>query len=446
MFEAEVVLGADAREHRDFLATQTRDSTLPHDRDADLVGRDEFAPRPQVFPEQGRFGRHISTVGDRALGLGVPLATRIVATGTGATRTMRDLGRSSSRTHDQGMTDSLVLVTGGSGFIAGHCILQLLDRGYRVRATIRSLAKEGSVREVLARAGMTRGDALEFVAADLTRDDGWADAVAGVDAVLHVASPVLPGKVADEEEIIGPARDGTLRVLRAASDAGVRRVVLTSAFHAVGFGHPHAHDRFAEDDWSPVDGPGVDAYGRSKILSERAAWEFVASEGRGIELVVLLPVAVMGPLMGSEISGSNQLIQRLLTGAIPALPRLSIPIVDVRDVAAAHVAAIDAPEAAGQRILLASGEPAIAMSAIAATLGDHLGEAAAKVPTRRLADFVVRVGALVNAELRTSAAELGLVKHVSIDKARRILGFAPRPSEEAIAAAGRSLVAAGLVS
>ena len=176
------------------------------------------------------------------------------------------------------------------------------------------------------------------------------------------------------------------------------------------------------------------------------AWEFVASEGRGIELVVLLPVAVMGPLMGSEISGSNQLIQRLLTGAIPALPRLSIPIVDVRDVAAAHVAAIDAPEAAGQRILLASGEPAIAMSAIAATLGDHLGEAAAKVPTRRLADFVVRVGALVNAELRTSAAELGLVKHVSIDKARRILGFAPRPSEEAIAAAGRSLVAAGLVS
>ena len=344
------------------------------------------------------------------------------------------------------MTDSLVLVTGGSGFIAGHCILQLLDRGYRVRTTVRSLTREGSVREVLARAGMTRGDALEFVVADLTRDDGWADAVVGVDTVLHVASPVRPGKVADEDELINPAVDGTLRVLRAARDAGVRRVVLTSAFHAVGFGHPHAHDRFTEDDWSPIDGPGVDAYGRSKILSERAAWEFVASEGRDLELVVLLPVAVMGPLMGTEISGSNRLIQRLLAGKMPGLPRLSIPIVDVRDVAAAHVASIDAPAAAGQRILLASGEPAIAMSAIAAVLRDHLGEAAAKVPTRRIPDLVVRVGALVNAELRSSAAELGLVKQVSIDKARRILGSAPRPSEEAIVAAGTSLVAARLIS
>ena len=344
------------------------------------------------------------------------------------------------------MTDSLVLVTGGSGFIAGHCILQLLDHGYRVRTTVRSLTREGSVREVLARAGMTRGDALEFVVADLTRDDGWADAVVGVDTVLHVASPVRPGKVADEDELINPAVDGTLRVLRAARDAGVRRVVLTSAFHAVGFGHPHAHDRFTEDDWSPIDGPGVDAYGRSKILSERAAWEFVASEGRDLELVVLLPVAVMGPLMGTEISGSNRLIQRLLAGEMPGLPRLSIPIVDVRDVAAAHVASIDAPAAAGQRILLASGEPAIAMSAIAAVLRDHLGEAAAKVPTRRIPDLVVRVGALVNAELRSSAAELGLVKQVSIDKARRILGFAPRPSEEAIVAAGTSLVAARLIS
>ena len=344
------------------------------------------------------------------------------------------------------MTDSLVLVTGGSGFIAGHCILQLLDRGYRVRTTVRSLTREGSVREVLARAGMTRGDALEFVVADLTRDDGWADAVVGVDTVLHVASPVRPGRVADEDELINPAVDGTLRVLRAARDAGVRRVVLTSAFHAVGFGHPHAHDRFTEDDWSPIDGPGVDAYGRSKILSERAAWEFVASEGRDLELVVLLPVAVMGPLMGTEISGSNRLIQRLLAGEMPGLPRLSIPIVDVRDVAAAHVASIDAPAAAGQRILLASGEPAIAMSAIAAVLRDHLGEAAAKVPTRRIPDLVVRVGALVNVELRSSAAELGLVKQVSIDKARRILGFAPRPSEEAIVAAGTSLVAARLIS
>ena len=172
---------------------------------------------------------------------------------------------------------------------------------------------------VLGTAGLIRGDALEFIAADLTRDQGWADAVNGVDAVLHVALPVRPGKVDDEDEVIAPARDGALRVLRAARDAGVRRVVLTSAFHAVGFGHPHTHDRFTEADWSVLDGPGVDAYGRSKILSERAAWEFVATEGRGLELVTLLPVAVMGPVMGAEISGSNRLIQRMLTGAMPAI-------------------------------------------------------------------------------------------------------------------------------
>ena len=343
------------------------------------------------------------------------------------------------------MTDSLVLVTGGSGFIAGHCIVELLRRGFRVRTTVRNLTRQSTVREVIDRAGTTRGAALEFAAADLTRDQGWSDAVAGVDAVMHVASPVRPGKVDDEDEVIGPARDGALRVLRAARDAGVRRVVLTSAFHAAGFGHPHAHARFTEEDWSVLDGPGVDAYGRSKILSERAAWEFVESEGRGLELVTLLPVAVMGPVMGAAISGSNQLVQRMLTGALPGLPRLHIPIVDVRDVAAAHVAAIDSPEAAGQRILVATGEPAIAMAEIADILRSHLGDAAGKVPTRRVPDLVVRVGALVNVELRSVAAELGVVKLVSIDKARRLLDYSPRPAETAIVAAAESMIAAGLV-
>jgi nucleoside-diphosphate-sugar epimerase len=363
----------------------------------------------------------------------------------GTTRIAGDLAGITGSTHDGSMTDSLVLVTGGSGFIAGHCIAELLQQGFRVRTTVRSLTREAKVREVLAKAGVTRGSAVEFVAADLTRDEGWADAVAGIDAVLHVASPVRPGKVDDEDEVIGPARDGALRVLRAARDAGVRRVVLTSAFHAAGFGHPHSHDHFTEDDWSIPDGPGVDAYGRSKILSERAAWKFVESEGRGLELVTLLPVAVMGPVMGAEISGSNQLLQRMLTGALPGMPRLYIPIVDVRDVATAHVAAINAPGASGQRFLIASGEPAIAMSTIADTLRARLGDAAAKVPTRQLPNFVVRVGALFNVELRSVAAELGLVKKVSIDKARRVLGFSPRTSEEAIVAAGKSMIAAGLV-
>jgi nucleoside-diphosphate-sugar epimerase len=222
-------------------------------------------------------------------------------------------------------------------------------------------------------------------------------------------------------------------------------VLLTSAFHAVGFGHPHTHDVFTEQDWSVIDGPGVDAYGRSKILAERAAWDFAAAEGGSTELVTMLPVAVMGPVMGREISGANQLVQRILDGKLPGFPNMYIPIVDVRDVASAHVAAMTAADAAGQRILVADGEPAIAMTRIGAVLRDHLGDAAKRVPTRRIPDVVVRVGALFSTELRSVAAELGLVKRVSDDKARRVLGLQARSSEEAIVAAAESMIAKSLV-
>ena len=191
---------------------------------------------------------------------------------------------------------SPVLVTGGSGFIAGHCILQLLDAGRSVRATLRSTSREASVRETLQQAGATNLDRLEFVAADLTSDDGWDAAMDGVDAVLHVASPVMPGQVKDEQTVISPAREGAVRVIEAARRAGARRVVLTSAFHAAGFGHGPIDHVFTEDDWSPLDGPGMDAYGRSKVLAERAAWDAVADGGP--ELVTILPVAVVGPPCG----------------------------------------------------------------------------------------------------------------------------------------------------
>ncbi|WP_433799332.1 NAD-dependent epimerase/dehydratase family protein [Actinomycetospora sp. CA-084318] len=326
-----------------------------------------------------------------------------------------------------------VLVTGGSGFIAGHCILQLLESGYEVRATVRSTTREPAVRAALGQAG----EGLRLVGADLRHDDGWAEAVRGCDAVLHVASPVAPGRVDDEAALIATAREGSRRVLRAARTAGVRRVVLTSAFHAVGFGHPHSHGVFTEDDWSVPDGPGVDAYGRSKIEAERAAWRFVADGGP--ELVTILPVAVVGPVLGGTVSGANELLERLLTGRLPGLPDLAIPVVDVRDVARAHVAAIAAPGAAGRRILVSSG-PAIPMAHIAATLREHLGAAAAKVPTRRIPNPVVRLGALFSPEFRTVAAELGLVKRISDERARTVLGLRPRPAEEAIVAAGRSLV------
>lgn len=342
------------------------------------------------------------------------------------------------------MTPLRVLVTGGSGFIAGHCIVQLLAQGHRVRATVRSLAKEAAVRAVLTEAGMVHGENLGFVAADLTRDEGWAAAVADVDVVLHVASPVQPGQVDDEQALIAPAREGTLCVLRAARDAGVKRVVLTSAFHAVSWGHPHDGRTFTERDWTVLDGPGVDAYGRSKTLAERAAWDFLAAEGGAMELVTLLPVAVMGPVMGRDVSGANHLLQAMLDGAMPALPNLFIPIVDVRDVAAAHLLAMTTAEAAGERFLLSNG-PALAMKEIGATLRAKLGAAARRVPTRSLPDFVVRVGARFSARLRGIAPDLGYAKRTSNEKARRVLGWTPRDPHEAIVAAAESMVRKGLL-
>ena len=342
------------------------------------------------------------------------------------------------------MPTTTVLVTGGSGFIAGHCILQLLEAGHEVRTTVRSLARESSVRSILAGAGMVRGDHLGFVAADLLRDDRWAEAVRDVDVVLHVASPVRPGHVADENELIGPAREGTLRVLRAARDAGVQRVVLTSAFHAVSWGHPHTGHVFTEADWTVLDGPGVDAYGKSKTLAERAAWDFMATSPGPMELVTTLPVAVMGPVMGTAVSGANHIVQRMLDGGMPAFPRLFIPIVDVRDVARAHVLAMTVPGAAGQRFLLSNG-PAIEMRDIGATIRARLGAAARNVPTRTVPDVVVRVASVFSPEFRAVVPDLGYSKRTSNEKARRILGWTARDPAEAIAAAAASMVAKGLV-
>lgn len=339
-----------------------------------------------------------------------------------------------------------VLVTGGSGFIAGHCIIQLLNQGYDVRATLRATtlrSREAAVRGQLSAAGLVNGDALGFVAADLADDAGWAAAVRDCDYVLHVASPVHTGNPRNEDEVIAPARNGTLRVLRAARDAGVKRVVLTSAFHAVGFGHPHSGHTFTEDDWSVLDGPGMDAYGRSKTLAERAAWDFVAAEGGRTELATILPVGVLGPVLGREVSGTNHLVQRLLKGEMPGVPHMYVPIVDVRDVAAAHILAMTVPEAAGRRFLVSSGA-AMSMKQIGAVLRDHLGAAASRVPTRTIPDAVVRLAALFNREFRPIVSDLGYAKKVSSDRARSMLGWTARAPEEAILAAASSMLDASL--
>lgn len=341
------------------------------------------------------------------------------------------------------MTQRRVLVTGGSGFIAGHCILQLLAQGHSVRTTIRSLAKEDAARAVLNEAGMADGSNLSFVAADLLNDAGWAAAVAECDVVLHVASPVMPGHVANEDDVIVPAREGTLRVLRAAREAGVKRVVLTSAFHAVSWGHRHSNHVFTESDWTKLDGPGVDAYGKAKTLAERAAWDFVAGGG-GPELTTLLPVAVMGPVMGRDISGANHIIQRMLVGGVPGFPNLFIPIVDVRDVASAHVLAMTTPEAAGERFLISNG-PALALKEIGAIIRAELGADAARVPTRNIPDIAVRLGSIFNPELRAFVPDLGYSKKTTNEKARRVLHWTPRAPREAIVAAAQSMISKGLI-
>ena len=215
---------------------------------------------------------------------------------------------------------SEVLVTGGSGFIAAHCILQLLATGHRVRTTVRNLARRDEVLAMLKQGGAAAPADVAFHAADLTVDAGWAEAVKGCDHVLHVASPLVPYVPRDENELVVPAREGTLRVLRAARDAGVKRLVLTSSFAAIGYGHPSRETPFDETVWTNIEGDDVQPYVKSKALAERAAWDFIAREGGALELAVVNPVAVLGPALGPDVSASLTLVQALLDGRTPGSP------------------------------------------------------------------------------------------------------------------------------
>jgi nucleoside-diphosphate-sugar epimerase len=343
------------------------------------------------------------------------------------------------------MGGELVLVTGGSGFIGAHCILQLLDRGFRVRTTVRSLDREAQVRAMLKAGGNAQGDALSFAAADLMSDAGWPQAVAGCDFVLHVASPFPLGVPKNDDELVIPAREGTLRVLRAARDAGVRRVVLTSSFAAIGYGHPPTDRPFEETDWTDLSGGGTTAYVKSKTLAERAAWDFVGREGGALELAVVNPVAVFGPVLGADYSTSIELVQRMLDGKVPGCPRLSFGIVDVRDVADLHLRAMTDPAAKGERFLAVAGD-FMTIQQIAEVLKARLGTAAARVPTRVLPDWLLRLIALVDPSVRQIVPELGKLKNATNAKARHLLGWKPRSREDAILATAESLIQLGLLA
>jgi nucleoside-diphosphate-sugar epimerase len=336
---------------------------------------------------------------------------------------------------------STVLVTGGSGFIASHAILRLLDAGHQVRTTVRNLSREPEVRSML---NQPPADRLKFFAADLGADGGWKEAVAGCDSVLHVASPFPSGVPQHEDELILPARDGALRVLRAARDAQVKRVVLTSSFAAVGYGQDDRTAPFDETCWTDPKSAGLTAYVKSKTIAERAAWNFIAAEGGGLELSVVNPVAVLGPVLGADFSTSILLIERMLNGALPGCPKLCFGVVDVRDVAQMHVVAMTHPAAKGERFLSVAGD-FMSIVEMARVLKNRLGAAARKVPTRELPNWMVRLAALRDPAVKQIIPELGKIKNATNAKARRELGWAPRSNEESILATAESLLKLGLV-
>ena len=342
------------------------------------------------------------------------------------------------------MSEDLVLVTGGSGFVATHCIDQLLRAGYNVRTTVRSLTREPQVRATLKAAGTPRLEALTVVAADLGANEGWAEAVAGCHYVLHVASPFPPHAPKHEDDLIIPARDGALRVLRAARDAGVERVVMTSSFAAVGYGHKSRTAVFTEADWTDITGADVAAYPKSKTIAERAAWDFIAREGGRLELSVVNPVGIFGPVLSSDYAPSILIVQRLLDGAVPACPRLYFGTVDVRDVADLHLRAMTNPAAKGERFLALAGD-SLSLLDVANILKKRMGSVSHRVPTREMPDWIVRLLANFISDMKMIAPEVGKQKNISNEKARRVLGWTPRSNEESIIATAESLQNLGLL-
>lgn len=337
-----------------------------------------------------------------------------------------------------------VLVTGGSGFVGVHAILQLLQAGYEVRTTIRDLKRETDVRAMLKAGGVSDAAGLSFYAADLLADTGWTEAVAGCEYVLHIASPFPSTAPKSEDELITPAREGTLRVLRAARDAGVKRVVVTSSFAAVGYGHAPQEQPYTENDWTDPTGKDVAAYIKSKTLAERAAWDFVAREEGHLELTVINPVGIFGPVLSRDYSSSIGLVKALLDGAMPATPRIYFGVVDVRDVADLHIRAMTHPRAGGQRYIAVSG-PALSLHDVAVILRKQLGADARRVPRFQFPDGLVRLLARISPAMRGMVPQLGIVRNATSEKARKELGWSPRSANEAIIASGESLVRLGMI-
>jgi nucleoside-diphosphate-sugar epimerase len=334
----------------------------------------------------------------------------------------------------------LVLVSGGSGYIAGFTIRQLIEQGWTVRATIRNLNREAEVRDWLK----VDNDRLSFFAADLTSDAGWAEAMAGCSHVVHMASPLPMNAVKDETELIVPARDGALRAIRFARDAGVTRLVMTSSVAAIFYGRTADKDVFTEADWTNVAAGDVSAYAKSKTIAERAARDWIAAEGGSLEFVTVNPGMVLGPLLGTDFSPSLEVVKRVLEGTYPALPDLGFNLVDVRDVADLHIRALSAPDMSGERFMAVAPHGFLRLMEIAAILREQLPDHAGKVPVRRMPNWVMRIVSLFDPAVRQLIGELGKVRRAEPTHAMEKLGWRPRAAADSVVDTANSLIAMGV--
>ncbi|MCC9064639.1 SDR family oxidoreductase [Flavobacterium piscisymbiosum] len=336
-------------------------------------------------------------------------------------------------------THQKVLVTGGTGFVAIHSILQLLNRGYQVRTTIRSIKSKDKIFETLKNGGITDFSKLDFIEADLTSDKNWLEAMIDCQYVLHIASPIFLRLPKNEDEMIRPAVDGTLRVLKAAREAGVKRVLMTSNFGAVGYSHKDKNTIITEESWTNPNEKGLSTYNKSKVLAEQAAWDFMKTESGKLELTVINPMGIFGPSLSADLSSGFEMLKKLLDGSMKAVPDIRLGIVDVRDVAELHILAMENPDASGQRFLALAGGT-MSLLEIVKLLKQKMPYVVEKASTKSLPTFIIRLSALFNDQAKAILPLVGIYREASNEKARTVLGWKPRNNEEAIMATVISLI------
>lgn len=332
-----------------------------------------------------------------------------------------------------------VLVTGGSGYVAGWTIVALLKEGYTVRTTIRKQKLEKKIRASFSRL-VNPEHRLTFHIADLLNDAGWEAAVEGCDYVLHVASPLGTPK-SKTEDLLPPTKDGTLRVLRAAVQAQVKRVVMTSSLVAA---LPQTTETVStEEVWTDLSGKNTPAYNQAKTLAEKAAWEFMETHKGVTTLTTILPALMLGPVLRHDFSSSVEVVARMLSGKVQALPRIGFNIVDVRDVVELHLKAMTSAKAAGQRLIAANDF--MWLEEVAGTLKEQLGVRASKVSVKRAPNMVVKFKSIFSAQARLAKPRLGLKQEFSSVKAAKLLGWKTRPIAQTLVDCGESLLREGQI-